>query len=202
MHGQHHSPVRNSTTDRQGPYCDFAARTLPDEYASDDIDDRYAHAARLLHRTTLVNTKKLHSFRSPPDEAPLPPHAKTPSTCPTSLSGTRARAPTARAAASGTFTPRWNRMGGIAQMENARSRRYWTFKIAGANIGFSHSRVCTHKAGLVRKYGLNICRQCFREKATDIGFHKVSRIRRGTGDLEIRGTNKHYSTVKCFRLGR
>ena len=36
------------------------------------------------------------------------------------------------------------------------------------------SRVCTHKAGLIRKYGLNICRQCFREKASDIGFVKVS----------------------------
>jgi ribosomal protein S14 len=36
-----------------------------------------------------------------------------------------------------------------------------------------HSRVCTHRAGLIRKYGLNICRQCFREKATDIGFVKV-----------------------------
>lgn len=36
-----------------------------------------------------------------------------------------------------------------------------------------YSRVCTHKAGLIRKYGLNICRQCFREKATDIGFVKV-----------------------------
>jgi hypothetical protein len=35
------------------------------------------------------------------------------------------------------------------------------------------SRVCTHKAGLIRKYGLNICRQCFREKASDIGFIKV-----------------------------
>lgn len=35
------------------------------------------------------------------------------------------------------------------------------------------SRVCTHKAGLIRKYGLNICRQCFREKSTDIGFSKV-----------------------------
>ncbi|OJD29736.1 40s ribosomal protein s29 [Diplodia corticola] len=34
-------------------------------------------------------------------------------------------------------------------------------------------RVCTHKAGLIRKYGLNICRQCFREKSTDIGFVKV-----------------------------
>ncbi|CAD0081942.1 unnamed protein product [Aureobasidium vineae] len=27
-------------------------------------------------------------------------------------------------------------------------------------------------AGLIRKYGLNICRQCFREKSTDIGFIK------------------------------
>ncbi|KAF8450034.1 ribosomal protein S14p/S29e-domain-containing protein [Kalaharituber pfeilii] len=34
-------------------------------------------------------------------------------------------------------------------------------------------RVCTHKAGLIRKYGLNICRQCFREKSADIGFVKV-----------------------------
>ncbi|KAF2087977.1 40S ribosomal protein S29 [Saccharata proteae CBS 121410] len=33
-------------------------------------------------------------------------------------------------------------------------------------------RVCTHTAGLIRKYGLNICRQCFREKSTDIGFVK------------------------------
>lgn len=35
------------------------------------------------------------------------------------------------------------------------------------------SRVCTHRAGLIRKYNLNICRQCFREKSTDIGFQKV-----------------------------
>lgn len=41
-------------------------------------------------------------------------------------------------------------------------------------IDFSiYSRVCTHQAGLIRKYGLNICRQCFREKAADIGFVKV-----------------------------
>ncbi|KAK7516508.1 40S ribosomal protein uS14 [Phyllosticta citriasiana] len=33
-------------------------------------------------------------------------------------------------------------------------------------------RVCTHKAGLIRKYNLNICRQCFREKSADIGFVK------------------------------
>ncbi|KAF7506769.1 hypothetical protein GJ744_011381 [Endocarpon pusillum] len=38
--------------------------------------------------------------------------------------------------------------------------------------GSRECRVCTHKAGLIRKYGLNICRQCFREKSQDIGFIK------------------------------
>jgi len=37
----------------------------------------------------------------------------------------------------------------------------------------SNSRVCTHPAGLIRKYGLNICRQCFRENSAAIGFTKV-----------------------------
>ncbi|KAI9678634.1 MAG: 40S ribosomal protein S29 [Caeruleum heppii] len=39
--------------------------------------------------------------------------------------------------------------------------------------GARSCRVCTHSAGLIRKYGLNICRQCFREKSQDIGFIKV-----------------------------
>ena len=35
------------------------------------------------------------------------------------------------------------------------------------------SRVCSNQWGLIRKYGLNVCRQCFREYAKDIGFIKV-----------------------------
>ena len=35
------------------------------------------------------------------------------------------------------------------------------------------SRICANHWGLIRKYGLNICRQCFREYAKDIGFVKV-----------------------------
>lgn len=35
------------------------------------------------------------------------------------------------------------------------------------------SRVCGNHHGLIRKYGINICRQCFREYAKDIGFVKV-----------------------------
>ncbi|KAI9206902.1 40S ribosomal protein S29-like protein [Polychytrium aggregatum] len=38
--------------------------------------------------------------------------------------------------------------------------------------GSRQCRVCSHRAGLIRKYGLDICRQCFREKASDIGFIK------------------------------
>ncbi|KAI1414557.1 hypothetical protein M434DRAFT_399570 [Hypoxylon sp. CO27-5] len=47
---------------------------------------------------------------------------------------------------------------------NSRPRTY--------GKGSRACRVCTHKAGLIRKYGLNICRQCFREKSADIGFVK------------------------------
>ena len=35
------------------------------------------------------------------------------------------------------------------------------------------SRACANRHGLVRKYGLNLCRQCFREYSADIGFKKV-----------------------------
>lgn len=45
-----------------------------------------------------------------------------------------------------------------------------------ANITLLYSRVCKHNAGLIRKYDLNLCRQCFREKAKDIGFNKVCNI--------------------------
>ncbi|CAI6100344.1 unnamed protein product [Clonostachys chloroleuca] len=48
---------------------------------------------------------------------------------------------------------------------NSRPRTY--------GKGARSCRVCKHKAGLIRKYELNLCRQCFREKAKDIGFNKV-----------------------------
>ncbi|CAH1397729.1 unnamed protein product [Nezara viridula] len=53
-----------------------------------------------------------------------------------------------------------------------------------ANIWWSHPRkfgqgsrscrACANGHGLIRKYGLNLCRQCFREYAHEIGFKKVS----------------------------
>jgi len=32
--------------------------------------------------------------------------------------------------------------------------------------------ICGRPEGLVRKYGINMCRQCFKRKAKDIGFEK------------------------------
>ncbi len=33
---------------------------------------------------------------------------------------------------------------------------------------------CGRKRGLIRRYGLRVCRQCFREIAPEIGFKKYS----------------------------
>ncbi|ATW90075.1 small subunit ribosomal protein S14 [Halohasta litchfieldiae] len=35
-------------------------------------------------------------------------------------------------------------------------------------------RRCDRKQGLVGKYDINLCRQCFREVARDMGFKKYS----------------------------
>ena len=35
------------------------------------------------------------------------------------------------------------------------------------------SRVCGNHHGMIRKYGLFMCRQCFRQYAKDIGFLKL-----------------------------
>ncbi|KAL8327653.1 hypothetical protein RB597_003801 [Gaeumannomyces tritici] len=48
----------------------------------------------------------------------------------------------------------------------------WNSRPRSYGKGARACRVCTHRAGLIRKYGLDICRQCFREKAADIGFVK------------------------------
>uniref|UniRef100_A0A3B4U3M3 Small ribosomal subunit protein uS14 n=1 Tax=Seriola dumerili TaxID=41447 RepID=A0A3B4U3M3_SERDU len=42
--------------------------------------------------------------------------------------------------------------------------------------GSRSCRVCSNRHGLIRKYGLNMCRQCFRQYAKDIGFVKVNTI--------------------------
>ena len=38
--------------------------------------------------------------------------------------------------------------------------------------GTRKCRVCMNGHAIIRKYNLMICRQCFRERAEQIGFHK------------------------------
>uniref|UniRef100_A0A2K5SJK6 Small ribosomal subunit protein uS14 n=1 Tax=Cebus imitator TaxID=2715852 RepID=A0A2K5SJK6_CEBIM len=45
--------------------------------------------------------------------------------------------------------------------------------ITANQIIFHGGRVCSNRHGLIRKYGLNMCRQCFRQYAKDIGFIKL-----------------------------
>uniref|UniRef100_A0A452J4D2 Small ribosomal subunit protein uS14 n=1 Tax=Gopherus agassizii TaxID=38772 RepID=A0A452J4D2_9SAUR len=39
--------------------------------------------------------------------------------------------------------------------------------------GSRSCRMCSNRHGLICKYGLNMCRQCFRQYAKDIGFIKL-----------------------------
>jgi len=36
----------------------------------------------------------------------------------------------------------------------------------------SKCRMCGARVGVIRKYGLNICRRCFKESAPKLGFKK------------------------------
>ncbi|VDK72285.1 unnamed protein product [Cylicostephanus goldi] len=53
------------------------------------------------------------------------------------------------------------------------------------------TRVCSNHHGLIRKYGLDMCRRCFREYAKDIGFKKVRLL----FPLEA---DSHYRQVPCL----
>lgn len=59
---------------------------------------------------------------------------------------------------------------------------------------FVFSRSCSNHHGLIRKYGLNLCRQCFREYANDIGFKKVS-----FGNSPLNITSKSILIWNLFR---
>ncbi|MDK2795687.1 MAG: small subunit ribosomal protein [Archaeoglobaceae archaeon] len=47
-------------------------------------------------------------------------------------------------------------------------------KVRTKNFGRGANRCkrCGRKRALVRKYGIYLCRQCFRETAMDLGFKK------------------------------
>eukprot|EP00729_Bicosta_minor_P012904 gene12903-5927_t len=48
----------------------------------------------------------------------------------------------------------------------------WNSRPKNYGPGSRSCRVCGNRHGLIRKYGLNTCRQCFQLYAKDIGFIK------------------------------
>ncbi|XP_021340040.1 40S ribosomal protein S29-like [Mizuhopecten yessoensis] len=54
---------------------------------------------------------------------------------------------------------------GFANIWNAHPRKF--------GPGSRYCRVCKNTHGIIRKYGLNMCRRCFREYSDDIGFKKL-----------------------------
>lgn len=57
------------------------------------------------------------------------------------------------------------KMGGKS-LQNSRPKKY--------GKGGRRCRVCGNQNGIIRKYGLMTCRQCFRTYAEDIGFVKYN----------------------------
>ena len=49
----------------------------------------------------------------------------------------------------------------------------WNSHPKNYGLGSRTCRVCGNSHGLIRKYGLMCCRQCFRSNAKEIGFIKV-----------------------------
>ena len=56
-------------------------------------------------------------------------------------------------------------------MPDAQNQRKGAAKYGA---GSRKCRVCATTRGVIRKYGLMMCRRCFREKAVAIGFQKVN----------------------------
>ncbi len=47
-------------------------------------------------------------------------------------------------------------------------------KERSCGINLKHCRICGRTRAHISKYGLGLCRQCFRDYATELGFKKYS----------------------------
>lgn len=122
------------------------------------------------HSTPILNSNNLPRFLPPSihsTSCTTSTHNRTLSNqpCPTNPFGSPGPGHTARGPALGQYFPHSLKGVVFSNFPVCRGR-------ADVSRDF-HSRVCCHRAGLIRKYGLNLCRQCFREKSQDIGFTKV-----------------------------
>jgi len=58
--------------------------------------------------------------------------------------------------------------------KHARWQKHNTPKKRAFGANTKRCKRCGRTGGHIAKYGLNLCRQCFREKALDLGFKKYS----------------------------
>ena len=159
------------------PSCQVSVQSINDRrYTSPTCYEKGVLVAAINEPATLRRTDQVRNsvpsldFREQPhfahhrfsittnDTDSTTTHIDQSQSCLTSPSGTAVHAHTAREAESGM---------------SAQQRQRKPRTLGQHDSNCCYSRVCTHKAGLIRKYGLNICRQCFREKSSDIGFTKV-----------------------------
>ncbi|EXB38977.1 40S ribosomal protein S29 [Morus notabilis] len=65
-------------------------------------------------------------------------------------------------------------------------------------------RVCGNPHGLIRKYGLMCCRQCFRSNAKEIGFIKIGKaFNAKLPCMDWSKIGEHYTlslNFSCFRV--
>jgi len=59
---------------------------------------------------------------------------------------------------------KWWRGRELAKLKPRKERKF--------GKGSNPCRRCGQKNAVIRKYGLNLCRQCFREVASSLGFKK------------------------------
>ncbi|CCA77869.1 hypothetical protein PIIN_00515 [Serendipita indica DSM 11827] len=68
--------------------------------------------------------------------------------------------------------PRRQLFRAVASTKKMTHDAVWFSRPRKFGKGSRQCRLCAHQAGLIRKYGLDLCRQCFRENSAAIGFVK------------------------------
>jgi len=74
-------------------------------------------------------------------------------------------------------TSNWKKMFTQLDQKPVKKEKYIKFnapKDRSCGIALRKCKNCGRNRGHINKYGLNLCRQCFREMATDLGFKKYS----------------------------
>ncbi|HLD33111.1 MAG TPA: 30S ribosomal protein S14 [Candidatus Nanoarchaeia archaeon] len=74
-------------------------------------------------------------------------------------------------------TSDWKKAYSQLKAKKVKWNKYQKFnkpKERSCGTALRHCRRCNRNGGHIRKYGIGLCRQCFREIATQIGFKKYN----------------------------